>query len=306
MQFDLILTNPPFQDSTKRGKTPHKLWIDFTQHVFSSLLREGGSLIQVSPSSFGSPSNVVLQIMAENQTKLLRFGTEHHFPGVNSTFSDYWIQKMPSAGVRARIFTGAEMFETEISPNYLYLPNDLSKISLSIHEKVMFRSRTRLSVKWDYVTAHNIRRHSANPTLVTSRDDAHPYPVFHTNRSTWWSSLRQDWADSKKVMWTRSGYTKPFYDDGSLGGTDMVYYILVDNQDEGRALAHNMNSKLYRYIYKTAKWSGFGNERVFSNLPEISLTHALTDDQIYEYFEISGEEADYIERTVEGNRKENR
>jgi hypothetical protein len=74
MKFDVILTNPPFQDSVNRKKTPHKLWIDFTLAVFDRLLKPGGSLVQVSPASFSSPSNVVLGLMEENQTRVLRFG----------------------------------------------------------------------------------------------------------------------------------------------------------------------------------------------------------------------------------------
>lgn len=49
--------------------------------------------MQVSPASFSSPSNVVLSLMEENQTNVLRSDTEHHFPDVASTFSDYWIVK---------------------------------------------------------------------------------------------------------------------------------------------------------------------------------------------------------------------
>ena len=47
MQFDVIVTNPPFQDSTNKKKTQHKLWIDFTQKTFSEWLKPGGILLQV-------------------------------------------------------------------------------------------------------------------------------------------------------------------------------------------------------------------------------------------------------------------
>jgi len=93
MKFDLVLTNPPFQDSSKTKKTPHKLWIDFTQMAFDRLLVDGGSLVQVSPASFASPSSKVLSIMNTHRTRVLRFDTGHHFPKVGSSFSDYWIEK---------------------------------------------------------------------------------------------------------------------------------------------------------------------------------------------------------------------
>lgn len=303
MKFDVILTNPPFQDSVNRKKTPHKLWIDFTLAVFDRLLSEGGSLVQVSPSSFSSPSNVVLDLMEENQTMTLRFENAHHFPEVASTFSDYWIRKRPNNGTPTQVCKSGESFEIQFDRSMSYLPNDLCRLSMSIHRKVMFASSPRLTVEWDYVTAHNIRRREKEPTLVEHRTDTHIYPVFHTNRSTWWSSIRQDWADELKVMWTRSGYTKPFFDAGVHGGTDMVYFVRVKSEAQGRALAANMSLPLMQYIYKTAKWSGFGNERVFAGLPDLPRERVLSEGELCDYFHLTEEEAEYVEAIVAPRRR---
>lgn len=303
VKFDVVMTNPPFQDTVNRNKTPHKLWIDFTLDVFDRLVSDGGSLLQVSPASFASPSNVVLDLMGKHQTQVLRLDTEHHFPDVASTFSDYWIEKSPNDVRPTLVQVAGEEFSIELDNSILYLPNDLCRISLSIHSKVMFTASEKLGVEWDYVTAHNIRRYDTIPTLVQERDDDHPYPVFHTNRSTWWSSIRQDWASSRKVMWTRSGYTKPFYDPGKLGGTDMVYYVRVDSDSEGRALARNLNMKLFQYIFKTAKWSGFGNERVFSGLPPVPRDRPLSDQDLYQHFDLAEEEVKHVERALEPRRR---
>ena len=111
----------------------------------------------------------------------------------------------------------------------------------------------------------------------------------------WYSRVRQDWGNSKKVMWTRSGYTKPFYDDGVYGGTDMIYYITVNSDTEGENLEHNLKSKLLTYILKTAKWSGFGNEKVFCGLPLLSTHAKMTDAEIYSQFNLTQEEITYVE-----------
>lgn len=303
MKFDVVLTNPPFQDTLRRKKTPHKLWIDFTKRVFWNYLREGGSYVQVSPTSFSSPSNGVLEILTKHQTKKIRLGTEAHFPGIGSTFSDYWIVKTKNGGEATDIESPIGRFACNLDDSVLYLPNDFSQHSLEIHKKVMFANRGKLLVEWDYVVAHNIRRHDPEPTLKTEETDTHRYPVFHTNRSVWWSSVEQPWARSKKVMWTRSGYTRPFFDDGVLGGTDMVYFIRVDSQEHGQNLVHNLNSTLFRYIFKTARWSGFGNERVFAQLPELPVNERLDDRQIFELFGLSSEEVEYVERFMASRKK---
>ena len=306
MKFDVILTNPPFQDSVNRKKTPHKLWIDFTIAVFDRLLAEGGSLVQVSPASFSSPSNVVLALMEKYQTNVLRFENEHHFPEVGSTFSDYWIVKESNDARPTLVMKGDEQFEIELDESMAYLPNDLCRRSISIHRKVMFTPRPLLPVEWDYVVCHNVRRHDERPTLVTEASPTHPHPVFHTNNLTWWSSIRQDWADDLKVMWTRSGYTKPFFDAGVHGGTDMVYFVRVPSESQGKALAANLQSMLFQYIFRTARWSGFGNERVFAALPRLPQDRACDDDEMFALFGLSEEEVAYVRQAMEPRRRKSR
>ena len=100
-------------------------------------------------------------------------------------------------------------------------------------------------------------------------------------------------------MWSRSGYTKPFYDDGVLGGTDMAYYVVVSDTESGENLAHNLNSLLMQYIFKTAKWSGFGNEKVFCRLPNIPTDRKMSDDDMFDHFNITEQEREYVRQIVE-------
>lgn len=296
--FDVILTNPPFQDRVRRGRTPHKLWIEFTRTVFDRYLAEGGLLCQVSPSSFRSPNSRVLQLMREHQTLRLRFETSQHFPEVGSTFADYVIRNAPADGTPTRVTDGEVDSEVVLDASIVYLPNLLVDAALAVHRKVVFEPAAKLAVEWDYVTCHNVLLHR-DGSVRRERSDDHPFPVFHTNRQTWWSSRRQDWADAKKVMWTRSGYTRPFYDDGVLGGTDMAYFVRVASDDEGRALAANLNLELMRYVYATARWSGFGNERVFRALPDLPRDRRLTDDELFAMFDLSGKEIDHVRATLD-------
>ena len=96
MQFDVVVTNPPFQDTTNRGKTQHKLWIEFTQISFASLLKNGGVLCQVSPSRFQSPSSKILQLFKDKKVTELHLNTGKYFPEIGSSFANYNIWNMPN------------------------------------------------------------------------------------------------------------------------------------------------------------------------------------------------------------------
>ena len=277
MQFDVVATNPPFQDTTKKKKTQHKLWINFTLKTFNDWLKPEGILLQVSPSSFLSPSNKILQIFKSKEVKFLHLDTKKYFPNVGSTFADYVI-KNKSGVEETKIFTQNGEFKYRIDSSLFYLPVDLSKHSLSIHNKVMFRTKVHLDVKYDYVTCHNVNIPRKTGIISKIQKEEFIHPLLHTNVQIWYSKIKQDWASKKKIMWSRSGYTKPFYDDGLLGGTDMVYYIIVNDRKSGENLSHNLNSLLLRYIFKTAKWSGFGNEKVFCRLPNLPLDSKMSEE----------------------------
>jgi hypothetical protein len=302
--FDLSVSNPPFQDSTNRNTTPHKLWIDFTHREFD-LLHVGGRLAQISPNSFLSPSSKILRYFLSNQTEYLGLDTSKFFT-VGSTFADYVIKKIDSDSSYSNNTT--KFIERDGHESYglldntiFYLPNDFNCTSLSIHRKVIFENKSKLNVKFDYVTCHNVVLKKQNSTLSKIKTTAHVHPIFHTNPQIWWSSIQQPFATKKKVMWTRSGYTKPFYDDGKYGVTDMGYYVEVDDRESGENLAHNLNSKLFQYIFKTAKWSGFGNELVFSSIPSLPNIK-MSDEDLFSYFNITDEEIAYIKSNSESSK----
>ncbi len=232
--------------------------------------------------------------MKRHETLYISLDAESHFPEVGSSFSHYAIRKAPQKGMPTKVYTGTNESSILLDNNVFYLPNDFCALSMSIHRKVIFSWPNKLGVKWDYVTCHNIKLRTSD-TLSKTKTDVHRYPVFHTNRQIWWSSIQQEWAGLPKVMWTRSGYTKPFFDEGELGGTDMVYYVPVRSAIEGEHLVNNLNTRIMKYILRTARWSGFGNEKVFRALPALPVDHSLSDPEAFEFFGLSDEEVQFVD-----------
>jgi len=292
---DYVFVNPPFEDKVNRNSTQHKLWIDFTLKTFEDWLSPNGYLYQISPSSFVSPSSKVFKLFKQKQVDVLHLQQEAYFPTVNSSIAWYIIKNVDNT-VTETLINGTTklLFDKDL----LYLPNDFNLISFSIHKKVMFDTKDKLDVKYDYVTCHNniilkATRNKTHSTLSKVKTDTHIHQVFHTNKQVWWSEIKQGIADKKKVIWTRSGYAKAFYDDGKFGITDLSYYVLVDSEEAGKYLENILTSKLFTYIFKTAKWSGFGNDKVFYSLPKIPHKK-YTDIELFTHFELTEEEITYL------------
>ena len=288
-KIDIIFVNPPFEDKTNRNTTPHKLWIDFTLKSFNDWLSTDGYLLQISPSSFSSPSSKILKLFHEKNVHQLHFKQEKYFKNINISISWYIIQNNNIKNIT----NINDLYSLNINNEMLYIPNDYNPISLSIHKKVMFDTKDKLKIEKDYVTCHNIRLKDENSTLSKVKTDIHIYPIFHTNKQIWYSSIKQEFLDKKKVMWTRSGYTKPFYDNGIHGTTDLAYFTRVNSDLEGENLTHNLLNKLFTYIFKTARWSGFGNDKVFYALPKLP-NKKMNNNELFNYFKLTDEEISYL------------
>jgi hypothetical protein len=303
LSFKCIAGNPPFTD-VSRNNTQHKLWIDFTKLAFNKLLERDGYLAWVTPASFSSPSNKILSIFQSYKTLFLSFDTNAYFKAVDNDvgikMAHYIIQRqLDTSSTNVQI--NNTNFDFTFNQSVVYLPNDICQMSLSIHNKVMWATTDKLRVEHDYVTCHNVqlaRKSPADCPISKTKTQTHIYPILHTNNQIWYSSIEQLFLSKKKVLWSRSGESKPRYDNGTMGITDMGYYVLVNTDSEGINLAHILNLKLFKYIFKTAKWSGFGNEKVFSMLPNIPLHQQWSDNQLYEYFNITPEEQTYIQNLL--------
>jgi tRNA1(Val) A37 N6-methylase TrmN6 len=289
--FDIVFVNPPFEDRNNRKKTPHKLWIDFTLKTFNEWLKPNGYLYQISPDSFSSPSSKILKLFREKNVQQLHFNQGGHFKNVAVSIAWYIVQN--STENLNNTTNVNNLFNIKINDELIYIPNDNNPISLSIHKKIMFDTKDKYVIAKDYVTCHNIRLKDENSVLSKTKTDKHIYPIFHTNKQVWYSSVKQEYMDKKKVMWTRSGYTKPFYDKGIYGYTDLAYFILVDSDLQGENINHNLNSELFKYIFKTARWSGFGNDKVFYALPKLP-DKKMNDIELFDYFKLTDEERLYV------------
>jgi len=291
--FDVIASNPPFQDRQKRNTTPHKVWIDFTKKAMGSL-NEGGKLLWITPQSWCSPSSKILKYFKKYKVHYVDLDTGTSFPDIGSTFSDYLIENTPDRSFSSTVTKNSSSFGISFDDDTFYLPNDLCQEAYEIHKKVIFEPSEKLDVKYDYVTCHNIILKKGNSLSKRFMLPDHINPVFHTNRQVWYSSRRQSFAAQPKVMWTRSGYTHPFLDLGIHGGTDMCYYVTVENEEEGRHLLHNLSSNLFKYIFATGRWSGFGNEKVFKSLPNILRDASYSLEELCGQYGLSKHHVDYI------------
>lgn len=76
-------------------------------------------------------------------------------------------------------------------------------------------------------------------------------------------------------------------------------YISVNSIEEADNLISYLNSKLIKFIIPVLKGTSVTNSKdVFSKIPFVNIDHKWTDAELYDYFNLTEEEIDYIEETI--------
>jgi hypothetical protein len=290
MKFDVIISNPPYQDGSGQGNN-QKLWQLFAQ-LADNMVKEDGFVSYITPTSWKSPAsrvNIVRSLFEENDLQWVTFDVSKYFGGVGSQFSAWMYQKRKNTG-KTRI--GNNIIDFSKSP---YLPEGNNDI-VGIHKKVIF--------DWEGDRLH-ISRHGLicssklknQPDLVSEeKTNIHQYEYHHTNTKNLWGSKKGNDFDNPKVIFTMSGNAIPVIDYGYKGSSATSRYILAESIEDAKSYHSMMNSKLYQWILSTGKWGGFVNDGVLRMLPKLDTSKIWTNEEIYKHFNLTDEEIQLIEK----------
>jgi len=221
--------------------------------------------------------------------------TKKHFKNVGVDPGCYVLRKKESDSFTSLIQTPDGVFSLDLR-DVPFLPINASKTSLSIYKKAFFdidiKNRFFVSYTRDVLNKPSIvSKHHNNTT---------PYPNFHTNSQTLYTSIPHKDIHKRKVIFSTTGAMRPFYDNGTQGTTNISASIEVNNEDEAETLKKYLTSKLVQFILKHTKTASTLSVNFLRghSLPKVDLTRSWTDNELYEHFNLTEEEINLIEETI--------
>ena len=286
MKFDVIVGNPPYQGNNDKGtKQPksHNLWSKFAEKGVE-LLNPNGFIAFVTPDSWMSPNSQLLKLFKDNSLIWVDTEVGKYFT-VGSSFTAWCVKK--NKNTQTAVIDGLEVDITKLQ----YLPRNFAK-TFPIHDKVINSTHPKLDILCD-TSCHSDYKHN---NFADIQDATYKYVTFHTNAQTKFCKKQSKDFLKSKIIWTTSGYFKPFFSAGNLGTSEVCQYILADSAEAQDILSY-LDSKLYKFIINTGKWSGFLNGKVLASLPK--LTNKIwTDQELYKHFSLTQDEINYVEANV--------
>jgi hypothetical protein len=253
MKFDVVLGNPPFQNgNTEVGN--YALWPLFVKKG-DEVLADAGVMAMVVPQTWASnrktagphaktTTTVRRDVLATGYLQVANFNIAHYFEQVASTFSYFLWHK-----------TKQDSSTTVITPNGEYQANYDSVKWLKIRldtlpppitpdlklidggkEDTRFRSSAKGMGTGPYKIANTSAQYTKGEFTLSPRP--HPY------------------QSTKKVIFSDSGYSSPFYDPGEIGLGHHARGFEVESEEEAKAVIEFLNSDYLIDLASTIPDSG--------------------------------------------------
>ena len=274
MKFDLVIGNPPYQNTHAAKRWP--LWHEF---VIRSKMLSSQHVALVTPNSWiGAGASDVKSAIWQSMI-YCNMDVGKHFD-VGSTFS-YFLLDVNTETETFDVYTKKGI--VTVPRTVPWLPNDISPESLSINQKFF-----------------------CNPTFGFKRGECHTsnkdnfdttgFDVFHTNAQTlYWKKPPPNYTAFKAAI-SLSGYSS-FKLGKNFGVSQAAAYMLLE-EDEIVPAESLFNSRLFSWILQVNKWSGWNSLEVIKSLPILPLTKLWSDQELYQHFKLTDDEIVLIENSV--------
>ena len=306
-QFDIIIGNPPYQESNKSGD--NKLYLKFTQKAIE-MLKEDGYLL------FITPRNILGYLLCEEKNRafvsefykieyLAIETVKKYFPTIGSTFVYFLLKKMEYDGVTKIEYMeeGENRVREKRLMSGMRIPMIYSERDERILEKVTTEEEKEripmLQFKFG-VRGQRIRKeHLKKKVVMEEETRTHKYKIVDTmNKShpfpgRYYYYIRGDNdIQVDKLVVSKKGYLYPVVDrTHEYTYSDNFMYITEGNLE---GLKRILESSLMRYLLKQYSMNGFDGVSVMERMRRVDFEGE--EDEVYDRYGLTEEEKEYIKK----------
>lgn len=292
-KFDVIVGNPPFQRNNSKA---HKLWIRFIKESFQTLLKKEGCLAFVNPSSLWTSSinNIKnLRTSLIKNVNYISFDADNFF-SVGEKICWNLLLKKNGENIHVKNNDKIEIVDN----NKDFIDFDETRVIV----RSVLRKVDSFKEKIQFVSDYSVSDGHATPkylikkgVIKKEKDDIYQFEFIHSGRNRFYTNSPHSFGNKLKVFINfSSSFKNMFYGFGVAG--KQVECILVDDIKEAKNIISTLTKKLFIFYIMNEKSGGF-NTGIYK-LPKIDFTRSWTDQELYEHFNLTQEEIDYIEENV--------
>jgi hypothetical protein len=305
-KFDVIIGNPPYNLPIDKDKTlgtqGAKVWKNFILLAFE-ILNENGYLCYITPNNWVMKTNSLHNFMFNKKIFYMNLCIKEqgYFPNIGTTIGAYIIRNCDTDNICE--------FDTinGVIDKFYYSPEKMIGLMGNSKELVSIFDKT-INSNLEKIDARTNSFNSAN--LSKDRNDEFKYEVFTNWESKWTNIIPPDYGSKKVLMagfLTRRFYSQRGYwiEFDRLGfktvktESGKEHYFVVNSDLEGETLSwYLVHSKLIRFLTNSFSSNQYVQWPIVRSLPKIDFSRSWTDQELYEYFNLTQEEINLIESSV--------
>jgi len=240
--------------------------------------------------------NLLIQIITSLQIIHLDIhSAKKYFKKIGSSFTWYVIQNRPfykNINISG-IWKKNEYNDTVVSKKRKYIPMLYSQKVNSIFEKTIDNGFLE---KFDVRTSSDLHHYTKKEFISSEETDVYKYKLIHTPSQTVYASRPHKFQDGFKVFISTTDKYNVFIDN--CGMTQSIVFIRCNTEDEAIKYKKILEHPLYVFINNICRWGNFNNIRILQHFPKPDIEYDGNINDIYEYFNITNEEINYINENL--------
>ena len=295
-KYDLIVANPPYAkllENGKRSSKNHNLIKDFIEKALIQL-KPNGYLLFITPDNWMSYAdrNVLIETLTSLQIIHLDIhNAKKYFKKIGSSFTWYIIQNCAfykNINVTG-IWKKKEYVSSVISKQRKYIPLLYNQIVQNILSKTIDNTNLK---KFDVKTSSDLHKYTKAEFISPEKTEVFKYKLIHTPSQTVYSSRPHKFQEGYKIFISTTDKYSVFIDN--CGMTQSIVFILCSNEEQAKKYLEILQHPLYVFINNICRWGNFNNVRILQNFPIPNIEYSGNHKKIYNYFNITDEEIEYI------------
>jgi hypothetical protein len=296
MKFDVIIGNPPYQ-APKKGD--YSFWARFVDGGYK-ILNDNGYMSMIIPAGWMSPTNDIRQgqrsvmrdIFAKENTSYINIDPDlgkKYFPGIGQKFTWFLLKKGQYSSTK--IDFGNSIIDVDLSKMPM-LAKETDSVNLGILSKLSANAD-----KWEFTRC--IMKESWDDVSFDPLPDYLPRINGNSNHLDKVAYLKNKckYHDYKKVVLPYNGSDYKFVvDDGSMGCTN-AYVMTLSESDLIESAVTYFTHPLLHWVGKN-KFTQYNEGALINSVSKIDLTKKVTKESIYQLYNLTQKEIDYVEVSV--------
>jgi hypothetical protein len=294
MKFDVVIGNPPYQRSTSKT---HKLWVEFLK---KSILLSKNYVAFVTPSLLFTGNSKRIKDLREQVISKITYCDfdVNKFFNVSEDICFYILKPHGENNLDVEVKMKNGVIEKQsVSQGTLYHSKD-GEIVKNIIKKIEEKDLP----KWELISdisntdGYNTVKNLLNQgTISEVMNDEYPYEFVHSGNQRYFTRNPSIFGNGLKVVLNFSStYENMFVTNGVLG--KQVEGIMVENMEDANKIIRILTSKIFKFYIKKEKSGGF-NSGIFK-LPKLDINKIWSDENLYNLFDLTEQEINYIESNV--------